>query len=208
MTPILLSFLKLSGALIVDDNSNVKTKLFPENPVELHNQEHSPQVNSNDSTGPKKRKATEVSDSELLSTPTKKLATELKRFLIRGGLCRHSCSTIHIFGSKTWKHSIERKLRKKLAQRAAKRKQRRQEASGDASFTKKRQREMCRRDDVFTKKKRTATGDEETHSKRKAKKKSSRDAGKIEKKRKEEKRREEKANRQKCLFGQGKGLFA
>jgi len=113
--------------------------LFPENPVELHNQERSPQVNSNDSTSPKKRKATKVLDGELSSTPIKKLATELKRFLIRGGLCRHSCTTIHIFGNKTWKLSIERKLRKKLAQRALKKTQRRQEASIDASFTKKKQ---------------------------------------------------------------------
>jgi len=157
-------------ALIADDLSNLKTKLFAEDPAELQDHEQSSQVNSNDSTRSRKRKATEFLDGQVWSSPTKKLAMELKRFVIRGGLCRHSCSTIHIFGNKTWKRSVERKLRKKLAQRALKKKQRRAEARTGAPFTKKRKRETPSKDNVVTKKRRIATDEEEAHSKKKAKK--------------------------------------
>jgi len=157
-------------ALIADDFSNLKTKLFAEDPAELQDHEQSSQVNSNDSTRSRKRKATEFLDCQVWSSPRKKLAMELKRFVIRGGLCRHSCSTIHIFGNKTWKRSVERKLRKKLAQRALKKKQRRAEARTGAPFTKKRKRETPSKDNVVTKKRRIATDEEEAHSKKKAKK--------------------------------------
>ncbi|XP_078350377.1 uncharacterized protein LOC144635174 isoform X2 [Oculina patagonica] len=156
--------LECSDAMVAEESTNLKTRLFPESP---ENEDHVP-INS---TCARKRKAAEFIDSEVSGPPSNKLATELKRFLNKESLCRRLCSTIRIFGNKTWKNSVEKKLRKKLAQQQLKKKQRRRQANTDAALTKKRKKKLSSKDEVGTRKKRKGNqskGKTQAEKKRKA----------------------------------------